>query len=179
MNQRKGIHALLGKTFLIIGMSFLVPSLICLGISVFLTGGTGEAALSLQILSVVFALICAGFALAGGILRAVAIAQRRRAEELKRIGICYDARVVRMYENYFVRINRQSPLVAECVYTDKNMKNCLVKSSNLWLSPVFMRPEDLTAKVWVHPDNPKSYYLEIHSPLDRTAENVQIDHDYR
>jgi len=170
MNYQNKVLTMLGAIFGGIGALFLA-----LGLIFRFAGINGE----MMIVGIVFTPIGGAFLLAGLIILAVGRARKKRIKRLKSIGECYDAEIVRIRENLYMHAYYRHPIVVECVYKDRFGKSCLVKSKNIWPTLFMVREDELRAKVWVNPDDPKDYYVEVLFGPQRNGEETKIDYDYR
>ena len=82
-----------------------------------------------------------------------------KLKRLKKDGIRYDAKIERvMRNNYGIRMGSMISGYAECGYQNREEKICLVKSNSFLLEE---QNPDYKASVYVNPNNPKDYAVEI------------------
>lgn len=148
----------------------------CLCISLY---ANGESALALKIVALTFSTLGGSFAVAGLISLAFARKHRKKVERLMRYGTCYDGEIVRIYDNFYTRINYRHPFIVECVYKDSQGRSYLVKSGNIWPSHSAVSETGMSAKVWVDPHDAKDYFVDVRFASDKDASCIKYDYDYR
>lgn len=171
MSKRIRPAKIFGIAFTAIGVPFLAVAVILFTAGFY--AGTADAPV-LKIVGGTFMPIGAIFAAIGIAGLTVAYVQKNRENRLVQNGECYDAEIVRIYENGYMRVNGRHPLIVECVYIDRMGKSCLVKSGSLWLDSV--NKEITKARVWVNLRNPRDYFVEAYSGEEA---NIKYDYDYR
>ena len=176
MRRETNPSFLFGKIFGILGLCFAAVGLLCFFIGARISG---EAAVALWNLWLVFLPMGGVFLLGGVIGFTVARRRKRKEERLMRDGLCFPGEIVRIYENPYLRANYRRPFVVECVYRDGDGQKCLVKSGNIWRDSLFLRETAPTAKVWVSQDNPRDYFVEVSFASDRADADIRYDRDYR
>lgn len=175
MNIRKIMTRILTITFGVMGLVFAAGGVIFIafkdtpGNDDFLAGG------------IVFFAVAFCFITATVVISIINLRAARRRERLMSQGQRYDAEIVRVYENLYYRTGFRHPLVVECGYTDRNGKNYLVKSKNIWPDSLawFQKQEDIKATVYVNPDNPRDYYVDVTFGEPQVNANKHYDYDFR
>jgi len=120
------------------------------------------------------------------VFRNIARREKAKLEQLKATGICYPAEITRIISHYAVRIGWGQSVYAECTYTNREGKSCLVKSNSFLYETGFMpftprmftdipRNSNYAARVYVNPNDPRDYAVEVYA----STENAQADYDYR
>lgn len=161
------IFGILGLVFFIVGVAFLYCYPLLAGDSEF------------KILGYMFSMYGGVFLVIGLCSFLVALRHKRKVQRLMRDGKCYNADIVRTYEKPYMRVNFRYPFVVECGYQDNRGRSYLVKSGNVWLNSFVSRESDIKARVWVNPDNPKDYYVEVYTTLSNANPDMKFDFDYR
>ena len=148
-------------------------SLILLLISFYVSDYPG-AVLGLRIAS-------GGVAFGGIVELIIAAAFRRiarkvadRLASLKAIGIAYPATITNIINNNTVITGYSRSVYAECIYTNKEGKTCLVESKS-FMHAYAANNDNYTATVYVDAYNPHDYAVEIFT----TINTARADYDYR
>ena len=159
------------KTFTMLGLLFLAIYLVFVILALSLNDyDIALAGLSSAIVGIVF--IFMGFW--------NFIVEKKRNEKFERLkseGVRYEGKVERLVPN--PRYNSWGYKIgnAECSYKTTLGKTCLVNSDTiLYLEDVSKDGQIADATVYVNPDNPMDYIIEI-NPIDYAADN--FDNDYR
>jgi len=108
------------------------------------------------------------FLIAGLVLLIVGIAtllcihaKRKKAVRLHADGICYPAEITNAWDNPFISMNFRPAYIVECIYEDNSGAKHTVKSGSLWPDRGWAKGDPINAKVWMLPDNPKIYEVEV------------------
>ena len=99
--------------------------------------------------------------------------RQRAFNILKDSGVCYKATVESITPSKGVHIGSYVTAKVHCIYQNNVGNRCLVKSGYHLLNPSD-RNEDLLAKVYVNPQSPNIYIIE----LFRKSKKIQVDIDY-
>lgn len=158
------------------GLSFLAVGSVCLYIGFNILNGVN---LPLWINGIVFSILGVSFTVVAAVSFAVARFGRRKAERLMRDGTCYNGEIVRVYDNIFTQINRRHPIIVECLYKDNQGKSYLVKSGNTWPDYTPADKNGIKARVWVNPNNPRDYFVEVLFGDNINFSEISYDYDYR
>ena len=177
MRPYKNTLRLLGKIYMIIGAPFLVLSIVFIILRLVLVFELpSDAPVAFVALAFTFGFMGAIFFILGLCFYMYVRNKYIKNELLKREGIRYDAEIVRIVPKPYIYINypiAQITAHAECSYTNKNNKICLVKSESF---TQYNPNEKLKACVYVSRENPKDYFVDISLESET---DVQFDYDYR
>jgi hypothetical protein len=99
----------------------------------------------------------------------------KKLARLKSQGIYYNADIVEIIPNKYVRYGSYLTAKVECVYTDANNCTCLVQS-DYFLLTILDSKETLNANLYTSQDNHKDYIIEL---MKKSAKKPEIDYDYR
>ena len=159
------------KIFTILGLSFLAIYFIFIILAFVLNEyDMAIAGLTFAILSVIFLFV-------GVYYFIVERKSIKKVERLKVEGVRYKGKVERLVPN--PRYNSHGYRVgnAECSYKTNLGKTCIVSSDTiLYLEDVSRDGQIAEAIIYVNPDDPMDYAIEI-NPIDYAANN--FDNDYR
>lgn len=176
MKKQDRFPVIFGKAFRLIGFVFLGTGLLFLCLSLPVSGDAGQA---LRICGIVFTLLGVVFCSTGVVSMLIAREQGRRIDRLMNGGICYEAEVVRTYNNQFLQIYTTHPLIVECIYKDVSGKTYLVRSGNVWPDGAVLHERDVMARVWVNPQDPRDYFVEVWFGQMKEKANLKYDYDFR
>ncbi len=88
--------------------------------------------------------------------------RRQNHLNLLRTGKTVDAQFVEVFVNRAFAVNGQSPLVVRCKWTDPlSQKQYTFDSENLWIDPSPYIKSGSTLTVYIEPDNPMMYYVDL------------------
>lgn len=145
----------LGIIFSTVGSCFLLAGLILLAFP--------AAPYELKI---VFVVLGSAFLIGGIIMLKVRSYHIRKKERLLSIGLRTTARVIEFTYDYFVAINHRHPFMVLCEGTDPfDGTTRIYTSESVWIDPSLFLSIDSPVSVYVNPDKPKQYYVDLDSVL--------------
>jgi len=114
--------------------------------------------------------------------------EQAKLARLKLEGVMFTGEIIRIHQYFGMHIGRSQPIHIECSYENHNGKTCLVRSEPFLHQnegfPLFPyhrssfnapRHDNYTVWVYVNPQNPHDYAVEVF----RQLMVVQSDYDYR
>ncbi len=146
---------ILGIFFSAIGFCFLLAGLILFAFP--------AVPYPLQLIFVIFGIV---FPACGIVMLQVRSYHIRKKERLLNIGLRTTAHVIEFTYDYFVSINHRHPFMVLCEGTDPfDGTTRIYTSESVWIDPSLFLSINSPVSVYVNPDKPKQYYVDLDSVL--------------